>query len=110
MKTGSTHCQVCGSPTGHDKPFCSEHVLRHPYASAVREEVRARELGEVTEALVEDALVVLEQRSSVTVRRLAKELGLGRDHAERLAAVLCERGLLSGRWVSPRGFSGISAA
>jgi hypothetical protein len=32
-----TECRAyaCGKATRHGKPFCSDHVLMHPYAAAV---------------------------------------------------------------------------
>lgn len=88
----TTHggCVVCGEGTAEAKPWCARHVLTHsPYASAVHEEIlrqeRSKGRGTYTEEMLTDARALLENTGGLTVKRMAKLMGVSVESARRIA-------------------------
>ncbi|RMG10021.1 MAG: hypothetical protein D6731_18455 [Planctomycetota bacterium] len=105
------HCEApgCGLATRAGKPFCSEHVERHPYIARLVEQLAAREEEErlVRErgvaAVASDGLTAAEILAFLRVHgdrsvpRLARDLNMDLETLELYVDALVARGLLAER-------------
>lgn len=87
----------CTGKPRQGKPFCSEHILRLPYASELanevkrrEEEIRAIELGAPIDPncmSVQEILGLLSTRS-VTIERVTRERGISPAAVEKILLLL----------------------
>ena len=97
-----TYCatQGCGKPTRGAKPHCSDHVLAHPYAARVSSAWDARlaaaQGGELSPELISDARRAVEERGTVTSKRLARVLDLDATTTDRVVRALAREGFSRG--------------
>lgn len=100
-------CELCGDATREGKPYCPEHVERHPYVQevlAVLEERSAEErrvLRRGASAVdprgvnAREILLQLHLYGERTVERLARDLQLDPALVPHYAQALARRGLVS---------------
>jgi DNA-binding IscR family transcriptional regulator len=93
--------QGCGQPTRGAKPHCSDHVLAHPYAARVSgawdARIAAAHGGELSPELIADARRAVEERGTVTSKRLARVLDLDAATTDRVVRALAREGFSRGR-------------
>lgn len=98
----SRGCRICREPTAGKKPYCLAHVLHHPYAKKVAQEVAERaEVEALARAgawraiplqgvVVQELLDLLDDLGSVKVKTLPKLLGLTPEEGTQVALGLLE--------------------
>jgi hypothetical protein len=100
------HCEVpaCGVATRAGKPYCSEHVDRHPYVSELLAQIAAREAEEAQvrargAAAVDldgltatEVLTFLRVHGERSVPRLARDLNMDLRTVAHYVSALARRG------------------
>jgi len=99
----------CGSKTTCAKPYCTDHVLCHPYARRVRdlheeslrEQQRAVENGtrsvRTAGIMAQDVIQIVKAAGVITTKQLRRSFGLTPKAADVYVAALVGRKILKAR-------------